>query len=131
MSSNINLYKNKKEKKDKIILVHNNINRRKEYSSFKSNCINKMNDINRVNNNYMTKNQTPKKYRLNSGIINNFHRRKILISNHKENMTLNHNNDNKKCDLKVNIISNIFPSNGNSGNGNNNLDFINSIFHKK
>jgi len=50
--------------------------------------------------------------------------------NHKENnMTLNHNNDNKKCDLKVNIISKNFPSYDNSGNRDNNLDFINSIFH--
>ena len=131
LSSNINLYKNNKEKKDKIILVHNNINRRKEDSSIKPNYINKLNVINRVNKKYITQKQTPKRIRLNSCRINYYHRRKILINNHKENMTLNHNNDNKKCDLKVNIISNIFPSNGNSGNGNNNLDFINSIFHKK
>ena len=129
MSSNINLYKNKKEKKDKIILFHNNINRKKIHSSIKSNYISKMNDMNRVNKNYTTKKQTPKNYRLNSCKINNCHRRKILINNHKENKTLYHNNDNKKSDLKVNIISNVYPSFDNSGNKDNNIAFINSIFH--
>jgi hypothetical protein len=129
MSSNINLYKNKKEKKDKIILFHNNINRKKMHSSIKSNYISKMNDMNRVNKNYMNKKQTPKNYRLNSCRINNCHRRKILINNHKENKTLYHNSDNKKCDLKVNIISNVFPSFDKSGNRDNNFAFINSIFH--
>ena len=129
MSSNINFYKNKKEKKDKIILFHNNINRKKIHSSIKSNYISKMNDMNRVNKNDMTKKQTPKNYKLSSCRINNYHRRKILINNHKENKTLYHNNDNKKYDLKVNIISNVYPSFDNSGNKDNNIAFINSIFH--
>ena len=130
MSSNINLYKNNRDKKDKIILVSNNINRRKEYSSVKSYYINKMNDINRVNKNYITKKQTPKKYRINSYRINSCHRRKIFINNqHKVNMSLNDNNDNKNCDLNVNIISNVFSSYDNFGNEDKNLDSINSIFH--
>ena len=126
-SSNIKICKSHKDKKDKIILIRNNINRRKEPNSIKPYYLN---NINIVHKNYITKNQTIKKYRLNSCKNSNCYRRKILINNHKENnMTLNHNNDNKKCDLKVNIISKNFPSYDNSGNRDNNLDFINSIFH--
>ena len=127
MSSNINLYKSKKGKKDKIILLHNNINRRKEHSSIKPKCVN--NNIDRNNKNYITKKQTPKKYRLNSCRINNIHRRQILINNHKEKFALNHNNGNKKSDLKVNIISNVFPSYDISRNGDNSFAFINPIFY--